>query len=108
MTKRIFKWSFFALALAFSFKLAFSQKSDRMPTIECDCVTDKKKAIEIAESVWLKAFGENIYKRKPFIATLKDSTTWSVKGTLNAKKGGVPYAEIRRTDCKVLKVSYSR
>jgi hypothetical protein len=108
MTRKISKWSFFTLVLAFFLKFAFSQKNDTVPTIEFDCVTDEKKAIEIAESVWLKAFGEGIYKRKPFMATLKDSTIWTVRGTLNTKKGGVPYVEIRKADCKILKVLHGK
>ena len=42
--------------------------------------------------------------------------SWEVKGTLMAKKegvpytikGGVPYIKIRKSDCKILKVTHSK
>lgn len=35
-------------------------------------VQGSETAIRIAEAVWLQIYGEDIYKEKPFVATLKD------------------------------------
>lgn len=70
-------------------------------------VPDKETAIKIAEAIWLPVFGEKIYKNKPFIAELKKGV-WIVQGTLHAQKGGVPYIEIQKKDCKVLKITHGK
>ncbi len=72
-----------------------------------DCVKDEGKALKIAENLWLRTYGESIYKKKPFIAEKRDSI-WVVKGTLNSRYGGVPYVEIRIKDCKILKLTHSK
>jgi hypothetical protein len=80
------------------------QKSD-------DCknyVPDEKTAIKIAEAVWLPIYGNSINKKKPFVAKLIDDKVWQVTGTLKTKRGGVPYIEIQKCDCKVLKVKHGK
>ncbi|MEY3499759.1 MAG: hypothetical protein RL308_1428 [Bacteroidota bacterium] len=73
------------------------------------CVPNQETAIKIAEAIWLPIYGEKIYKYKPFIATLKEDKIWEVTGTLNdAKKGGTPYIEIQKSDCKILKVTHGK
>lgn len=68
-------------------------------------VPDAETAIKIAEAIWLPIYGKEIYKSKPFIAELsKDKKVWKVNGTVHTSKGGAPYAEIRKDDCKVLKI----
>jgi hypothetical protein len=69
-------------------------------------VPDKETAISIAEAVWLPIFGKEIYSERPFIAKLsKDGQVWKVEGTLpEGMLGGTAYAEIRKSDCKILKV----
>jgi hypothetical protein len=87
----------------------FSQGSalDSVET-KSDCLLSKRKAILIAQPIWVKAFGKSIYKQKPFIATLSTSGVWLVKGTLNTKRGGVPYIEIRKSDCAILRVWHTK
>lgn len=88
---KIFRLAAIVLFSIFFFMITSGQKNSYRKSLDHeDCVTDEKKAIEIAESNWLRAFGSSIYIRKPFIAMLKDSSIWIVKGTLNSKKGGVP------------------
>lgn len=68
-------------------------------------VPDKETAIKIAEAIWLPIYGNEIYNYKPFIAELsKDKKIWKVFGTVHTLHGGSPFAEIRKSDCKVLKV----
>lgn len=78
-------------------------------SVDFNLVPDQSTAIKIAEAIWLPIYGEKIYKEKPFIATLKDSTIWVVRGTLNSNsKGGTAYIEIQKKDCKILKVTHYR
>jgi hypothetical protein len=71
-------------------------------------VPNKETAIKVAEALWLPAYGDKINNSKPFVAKLKDGKVWIVQGTLHAQKGGVPYIEIQKTDCKVLKMYHGK
>lgn len=75
--------------------------------IKNDLVPDEKTAIKIAEAIWLPIYGEKINNKKPFVATLKDSI-WIVSGTVHTEKGGAPYIEIHKSDCKILKVYHEK
>ena len=71
-------------------------------------VPDKETAIKIAEAIWLPIYGEGIYQRQPFEAKLKNGI-WIVEGSMPPDtKGGVPYIEIRKSDCKILKVEHGK
>lgn len=81
-------------------------------------VPDSVTAIKIAEAVWMPIYGITIYGSRPFIAKLsKDKKVWTVTGTFNrsepdtvkgdtviVSKGGVPYVEINKQDCKILRL----
>jgi len=71
-------------------------------------VPDSITAIKIAEAVWLPRFGKDIYKKKPFVATLKNDSIWVVKGSLHHKKGGVPYAEIQKYDGRIRSIYHTK
>ncbi|MFD2162276.1 YbbC/YhhH family protein [Paradesertivirga mongoliensis] len=73
-----------------------------------DYVPNEETAIKIAEAVWLPIYGKKIYKNEPFEATLMNDSVWVVMGTLKEQKGGVPYIEIRKKDCKILKVIHGK
>lgn len=73
-----------------------------------DYVPNEKTAIKIAEAIWLPIYGNRIYKNKPFVATLVNNEIWVVRGTMHSEKGGVPYAEIQKKDCKILKVIHGK
>lgn len=73
-----------------------------------DYVPDAETAVKVAEAIWLPIYGGKIYDNKPFVATLKDSSVWIVEGTLKSTKGGVPYIEIQKSDCKILKVFHGK
>src|ERR1700694_3852686 len=76
--------------------------------INTDYVPNAETAIKIAEAVWLPIYGEKIYENKPFKAKLKNSNVWIVQGTLKNDLGGVPYIEIQKKDCKILKVYHGK
>jgi hypothetical protein len=72
-------------------------------------VPNAETAIKVAEAIWLPIYGERIYQKRPFVAKLKDSTIWVVTGTLRENLlGGVPYIEIQKSDCKILKVTHGK
>lgn len=77
------------------------------------CIENPTKAIEIAEKEWLKVYGNGIYDKKPFVASLRKDSVWVVQGTfkqdsLLSRRGGVPYAEIDSKTCKILKISHGK
>ena len=71
-------------------------------------VPNAETAIKIAEAIWLPIYGEQVLDKKPYKTILVDDT-WHVYGSLpeNAK-GGVPLIEIRKSDCKILKVTHGK
>lgn len=72
-------------------------------------VPDEETAIKIAEAIWLPVYGGDINTKKPFSAMLKNDSIWVVTGTLpKGMKGGVPYAEINKYDCRVLSISHGK
>lgn len=74
-----------------------------------DFVPNQETAIKIAEAIWLPIYGEKVLMSKPYIAILKDSTIWVVEGTLpQGMKGGTPYIEINKKDCKIIKVTHGK
>ncbi|QMU66246.1 MAG: hypothetical protein GKR88_19520 [Flavobacteriaceae bacterium] len=73
-----------------------------------DYVPNEITAIKIAEAIWLPIYGNKILDKKPFVAKLENDDIWVVQGTSNTQKGDVPYIEIRKSDCKVLKVIHGK
>jgi len=72
-------------------------------------VPNETTAINIAKAIWLPIYGNNILDKSPFNAILKDSSVWIVKGILpEGVKGGVPYIEIRKSNCEILKVEHGK
>ena len=70
-------------------------------------VPDEETAIRIAEAIWLPIYGKEIDSEKSFHAVLKGDSVWIVEGTLErGAVGGTAYAEIRKRDCKVLKITH--
>lgn len=87
-----------------------AQKKNKPINPYLDFVPNRETAIKIAEAIWLPIYGKEIYDDTPFIATLKDSSVWLVKGTFNNDYmfGGVPYIWIRKKDSKILKVIHGK
>lgn len=76
-----------------------------------DYVPDENTAIKIAIAVWIPIYGKKIKRKKPFVATLNEEGVWVVKGSLRGgklMKGGVPYAYIRKSDGKILKIIHTK
>ena|ERR1035437_9051999 len=83
-------------------------QTSKKSSIKDGYVPNKETAVKIAEAIWLPIYGDKIYNYKPFIAELKNDSVWIVQGTLKTGKGGVPYIEIQKTDCKILKVIHGK
>ncbi len=73
-----------------------------------DYVPNEETTVRVAEAIWLPIYGQGIYASRPFHAKLKDSNVWEVEGTLKSAKGGVPFIEIQKSDCKILKVYHGK
>lgn len=73
-------------------------------------VPDEKTAVKVAEAIWVPIYGDRVLDKKPFKATLsEDGKIWIVKGTVpKGMLGGYPIIEIRKSDCKIIKVSHSK
>ena len=71
-------------------------------------VPNKETAVKVAEAIWLPIYGNEIYNYRPFSVTLKRGNIWVVEGTLKSGKGGVPYIELQKNDCKVLVVTHGK
>ncbi len=107
MTANILKIIIVGLVL----KMLMLQKTDSfyMNRIESDYVPNEETAIKIAEAIWLPIYGEKVLSEKPYYAVLKNDSIWVVKGSLKKGfKGGVPYIEIQKNDCKILKVTHGK
>ncbi len=106
--KTIFRKHFFIfLILIFTFLTLSAQMINDKESVR-DYVPDKATAIKIAEAIWVPIYGKKIFNNKPFIAELRNDGVWIVEGTLKSGKGGVPYIEIQKSDCKILKVIHGK
>ncbi len=72
-------------------------------------VEKEETAIKVGKILLYSVYGDRINESLPFKAkSIKDDTIWLVKGTLNYDKGGVPYIEIQKSDCKVVKFGHTK
>lgn len=84
-----------------------------------NCVPDSNADKKIAEEKWLAVYGKMVLDEKPYLVYLIGDSVWAVSGTLHPPSkidtingqviyhvtfGGSAYIEIRKKDCKVLKV----
>lgn len=79
-----------------------------------DYVPDEETAKKVAEAIWLPIYGGKILKQSPYKATLVNEI-WIVEGLVPEPyrsepnyRGGTAYIEIRKSDCKILKVTHGR
>ncbi len=109
MRNLIIYLSLFVLAVNVSCAQLKANESKTIPEQKAGIVKTPETAIKIAEVLWFSIYGEKIYNSKPFKAKLiKDDEIWYVEGTLNTDKGGVPFMEIQRKDCKILKFGHGK
>jgi hypothetical protein len=72
-------------------------------------VQNSETAKKIAEAIWIPLYGKSVIDEKPYSTTLIGDSLWVVKGSLKkGYLGGTAYIEIRKSDCKVLKVFHGK
>lgn len=72
-------------------------------------VNNEETAIKVAEALLFSVYGDRINLSRPFKAKLiKENEIWLVEGTLHTDKGGVPFIEIQKKDCKVVKFGHGK
>lgn len=65
-------------------------------------VPDSKTAMQIAQIIFVRVYGEKVLEKRPFKVVLKKGV-WVVDGSLaEGKLGGVPHIEIQKSDGKIL------
>lgn len=95
------------MLVSLGYIFAKEDKSNKMITI--DYVPDAETAKKVAEAIWLPIYGNKIYSEKPYVVSLKGDSVWVVTGSISKNKtGGVAYIEIRKSDCKILKVIHGK
>lgn len=83
---------------------AATERSNSVPV-----VASAATAIRIAEVLLVDRYGESVLRRKPFVASELNKSTWVVKGTLPANSlGGVPEIHIRKRDCCVVYIGHGK
>lgn len=71
-------------------------------------VPDSTTAVQIAEILFVRIYGEKVREKKPFVATFKDGI-WIVDGTLEkGMDGGVPHIEIQKSDGKIIDLFHGK
>lgn len=106
LKSKISKLLIFSIFLVSCFSFNASYRNSQTP--QNGYVPNKETAAKIAEVIWIPLFGEKVLNFKPYKVTLKNDSVWAVEGTLKDSKGGVPYMEISKMDCKVLLVKHGK
>ena len=106
---RLFLTILFLIMLSGSF--AFQHIStQKLP----DCVPDSLTAKSIAEIILVKYYGDKVKRHFPLkIKDKSNNLVWILEGSLQQQHGyvtmgGVPYIEIRKKDCCVLKITHGK
>ncbi|WP_083535231.1 NTF2 fold immunity protein [Chryseobacterium kwangjuense] len=73
------------------------------------CLNNEDDAIRMAEKEWLKVYGRDIYRYKPFKARVDSDSIWVVYGSLSLNRvGGTPQAKINANTCKVIQIIHGK
>ncbi len=99
---------------AYIFSIQYSQA--QITNNKIAVVPDSNTAKKIAEVLLIRYYGIKVQNKFPLKVTEnKDKTVWIIRGTLEKPKskdivvmGGVPYIEIRKTDCCILKITHGK
>ena len=109
MKKKIIVFSIFLGSCISFLGISYSSATKQQYILNRDYVPNEETAIKVAEAIWLPIYRKRIYENKPFRAILTNTNVWIVVGTtMKETHGGVPYIEIQKKDCKILKVSHGK
>lgn len=72
-------------------------------------VPDSTTAVQIAQIIFVRVYGDKVLEKKPFKTVLKNQGIWIVEGSLKAgEDGGVPHIEIQKADGKIVDLYHSK
>lgn len=98
---RIVLASFAVILLGGAFPLKDSAKVIMLP--------NEKVATEVAKLLLEQCYGESVRRFYPLQARLTNKGIWVVRGTLpESMLGGVPEIQIRKRDCRVVRISHGK
>jgi hypothetical protein len=70
---------------------------------------DEQTAIKVAETILISRYGDPVKLNRPFKINLINDSIWAISGTRNKRMiGGVPFIELRKSDCTILKIGHTR
>ena len=73
------------------------------------CLKDEYTAIKVAEILLVSKYGKQVKLNRPFNINLVNDSIWSISGTKDKRMmGGVPFVQLRKSDCTVLKIGHTR
>ncbi len=71
-------------------------------------VPDSTTAVQIAQIIFVRVYGEQVLKKRSFIVILKKGI-WTVNGSLDkGVDGGVPHIEIQKSDGKIICLTHGK
>lgn len=101
LVDRIIKSCLIAVMCSFFLRCSSDEAQNKWDNAD-GYVPDRKTAVQIAQVIFVRVYGEKVLKKRPFIAVLKNGV-WIVDGSLeNGMDGGVPHIEIQKSDGKII------
>lgn len=105
---RNFRFWFIALAIILLFVKCQADVNRKQWDINQGYVPDSITAVQIAQIIFVRVYGEKVLKKRPFIAILKKGI-WIVDGSLDkGVDGGVPHIEIQKSDGKIIYLTHGK
>ncbi|HEX4142627.1 MAG TPA: NTF2 fold immunity protein [Pirellulales bacterium] len=89
-------------------KAAVNRPPAEIPARKVDLKLDKKTAIQIAEIVLVKVYGNDVLKQKPWNVTA-DETSFTIEGTLPKESvGGVARIRVHRANAEIIEIIHGK
>jgi hypothetical protein len=82
-----------------------SAREDRNMTKKIDIDLDEHSAIQIAEVVLVRIYGNRVLGQRPWKVT-RDGDVFNIWGTVKTEKGGAAFIRIRKSNAEVLEVKH--
>lgn len=105
---RNFRFWLIALAMVVLFVKCHTDVSQKQWDINQGYVPDSTTAVQVAQIIFVRVYGEKVFKKRPFTAILKKGI-WIVDGSLDkGTDGGVPHIEIQKSDGKIIYLTHGK
>lgn len=107
--KRIWIVVSFAIVVFFSINMALDNTAEHNYVPPKGYVPDDTTALKIADAILTPIYGKDLNWQKPYSVKLIGDTTWIVTGRFPKNAiGGVAHIEIRKSDCKIIRVTHGK